>query len=206
MRDFATNIDDTHQEASGTIRAMGASYQANSYELLVSKWAHLSQGHMHGLLDACHLLATALDAAAEYIVAMKLECIAELIAMAVAFVADQAAAVATLGLAEAAMALIVKAAETAVDFLVQQLVQYIISKVVEAALTPLLALIEKAVAGMTYSALEDMLGVSGSDAGGGFMIHPDELLAHAEVLARHADTVEQHAQTFAANIEGLNFA
>lgn len=29
VRDFATNIDDTHQQATGTIRAMGASYQAN---------------------------------------------------------------------------------------------------------------------------------------------------------------------------------
>ncbi|GAA1271882.1 hypothetical protein GCM10009665_70010 [Kitasatospora nipponensis] len=205
VRDFATNIDGTHQQAGETIKAMGDAYQANSYDLLVSKWAHLSQGHMSDLLNACHALATALDAAAGYIVAMKLECIAELTAMAIAFAADQAAAVATLGLAEAAVALVIKGAEAAVDFLQQQLVQYIIAQVVEAALTPLLGVIEKAVAGMTYSALEDMLGVSGTGTGDGFRIHPEELDAHAKVFAQHAEAVKGHAQTFSGNIAGLDF-
>jgi uncharacterized protein YukE len=205
VRDFANNIDDTHQQVTGTVQAMGASYQANSYDLLVSKWAHLSQGHMHDLLSACHALATALDAAADYIVAMKLDCIGELTAMAISFAADQAAAVATLGLAEAAVGLIIEAAEQAVDFLEQQLIQYIIAQVVEAALTPLLGLIEKAVAGMTYSALEDMLGVSGGGVGDGFMVHPAELESHAQVLAQHAQTVKAHAQTFSGNIAGLSF-
>jgi len=205
VRSFATNIDDTHQQATSTVKAMGGSYQANSYDLLVSKWAHLSNGHMSDLLSACHLLATALDAAADYIVAMKLECIAELVILAVTFVADQAAAVATFGLAEAAEALVVEAAEKAVDFLKQQLIQYIIAQVVEAALTPLLGVITKAVAGMTYSALEDMLGVSGSGPGDGFTVHPDDLRAHAKVFAQHAQTVQGHAQTFSGGLAGLSF-
>ncbi|GAA2263133.1 MULTISPECIES: WXG100-like domain-containing protein [Kitasatospora] len=207
VREFATNIDDTHHQATGTIKAMADAYQANSYELLVSKWAHLSQGHMNELVEACHVLATALDAAAEFIVAMKLECIAELIALAVSFVADQAAAVLTLGLAEAAEALVIAAAEKAVDYLEQQLVQYITSKVIEAALPPLLALIEKAVAGMAYSALEDLLGVSGAgqSRGDGFMVHPEQLRAHAEVFARHAETVQGHAEALSGKMAALSF-
>ena len=205
VRTFATSIEDTHQQATSTVKAMGSAYQANSYELLVSKWAHLSNGHMSDLLTACHALATALDAGADYIVAMKLDCIAELVALAVSFVADQAAAVATFGLAEAAEALIVEAAEKAVDFLEQQLIQYIIAQVVEAALTPLLGVIMKAVAGMTYSALEDMLGVSGNGPGDGFTVHPDELRGHAKVFAQHAETVQGHAQTFSGGIAGLSF-
>jgi uncharacterized protein YukE len=204
VRDFAHNIEDTHQQATDTVKAMSEHYQGNSYELLVSKWAHLSQGHMQDLLDACQVLATALDAGADYIVAMKMECIGELIGLSASFVADQAAAVATLGLAEAAMALIVKAAEMAVDFQ-QQLVQYIIGEVIEAALTPLLGVVEKAVAGMTYSALEDMLGVTGNGPGDGFMIHPDNLRAHAQLFAVHAETVQGHAQTLSGNLAGLSF-
>jgi uncharacterized protein YukE len=205
VREFAHDIEGTHQQATSTVQAMNQHYQGNSYELLVSKWAHLSQGHMSELLTACHVLADALDVGADYIVAMKLDCIAELAALTASFAADQAAAVATLGLAEAAMALIVKAAETAVDFLEQQLIQYIIAQIVEAALTPLLGVVEKAVAGMSYSALEDMLGVTGSGPGDGFMIHPENLRAHAQLFAGHAETVQGHAQALTGKLAGMTF-
>ncbi|MFE9425951.1 hypothetical protein ACFYNO_23660 [Kitasatospora sp. NPDC006697] len=205
VRDFATNIDATHQQATSTIQAMGDAYQANSYELLVSKWAHLSQGHMSELLNACHVLATALDAAADFIVGLKVETIAELVVMAAAFVADQAAAAFTFGLSEAAVPLIIEGAEKLVEALEQQLVQYIIAQVLEVALTPLLGLIEKAVGGLSYEALEDTLDAAGGGPGSGFRIHPDELRAHAAVFLQHADTVQGHAQTLSANIAGLDF-
>jgi hypothetical protein len=205
VRTFASNIEGTHQQATATVKAMGASYQANSYDLLVSKWAHLSQSHMHDLLEACSVLATALDDGADYIVAMKLSCIAELTVMAVSFVADQAAAVLTFGIAEAAEALIVEAADLAVDYMEQTIIQYILAQVIQAALTPLLGIVEKAVAGMTYSALENMLGVSGS-IGDGFAIQPDDLRNHAKTLAQHAADVKAHAQTLTGNLAGLNFA
>jgi uncharacterized protein YukE len=206
VRDFATNIDDTHQQAGSTIKAMGDAYQANSYELLVSKWAHLSQGHMTDLLDACHVLATALDAAADFIVGLKVETIAELVVMAATFVADQAAAAFTFGLSELAMPLIIEGAEKIVQVLEQQLIQYILAQVVEAALTPLLGLIEKAVSGISYTALEDMLDASGGGGGSGFMIHPEELKAHAAVFAQHADSVQSHAGALSDNIAGLDFS
>ncbi|MFC1400939.1 MULTISPECIES: hypothetical protein [Streptacidiphilus] len=206
VRDFAAEIDGTHRQATATVTAMKESYQANSYELLVSKWAHLSQGHMSELQTGCSLLATALDAAADYIVAMKLECIADLVVLAASFVADQAAAVVTLGLAEAAEAAIVEAADLAVEYLKQMVIQYITAQVIEAALTPLLGTVEKAVAGMSYSALEDMLGVSGSGPGDGFRIHPADLTAHAQVLGQHAQTVQGHAEVFAGKFAGLDFS
>lgn len=205
VRTFASGIEGTHQDATATLQAMNSAYQANSYDLLVSKWAHLSQGHMQDLLEACSVLATALDAAADYIVAMKMECIAELAIMAATFVADQAAAVATLGLAEAAEVAIVEGAKKLVEFLKQELIQYIIGQVINAALTPLLGVVEKAVAGMSYSALEDMLGVSGGGAGDGFMVHPDQLREHAATFTGHAEMVRMHAQTFSSNMSGVSF-
>lgn len=205
VRTFASGIEGTHQDATATLKTMNSAYQANSYDLLVSKWAHLSQGHMRDLLDGCSVLATALDAAADYIVGLKMECIAELGVLAASFIADQAAAVATFGLAEAAEALIVKAAEKLVEFLKQELIQYITAQVINAALTPLLGVVEKAVAGMSYSALEDMLGVSGSGPGDGWMVHPEELRGHAEKFGAHAETARGHAQTFASNMAGVSF-
>lgn len=206
VRDFASNIEDTHSQASSTLQQLGQAYQGASYEMLVSKWAHLSQGHMSVLIDACHVLGTALEGAADFIVAMKVEAIGELIGMAAAFVADQAAAVATFGLAEAGLALIEEAAEKLVDFLTQQLIQHIVGEVIEAALKPLLGLVEQAVHGMTYAALEDMLGVSGGAAGTGFGIDPDALSAHAGVFRDHAETVAGHAQTFSSAVSGLSFS
>lgn len=205
VRDFAHNIESAHGDATATLKQMGADYQGQSYEMLVSKWAALSQQHMTVLTDACGVLATALDVAAGVIVGMKGEAIGELIAMAAAFFADQAAAVATLGLAEAAIPLIEAGAKRLVDYLTQQLVQYITGQVIDAALTPLLGLVEKAVSGMTYSALEDMLGAGGS-AGAGFSINPNAVATHAATVRGHADTVAGHAQNFANQVSGMSFA
>lgn len=205
VKQFASALQDTHNQASSTLQQLADSYQGASYNLLVSKWAHLSQGHMSTLMEACNVLSTALDAAADVIVGMKVEAIGELVAMAAAFVADQAAAVATFGLAEAAVALIEEAAEKLVDYLTQQLIQHIVGEVIEAALKPLLGLIEKAVSGMTYAALEDMMGV-GDAVGSGFSMDPQAVTAHAEVFARHAETVAGHAETFSSAVSGLSFA
>jgi uncharacterized protein YukE len=102
VRTFADNIDGTHQAASSTIRQMSSAYSGSSYEQLVASWARMSNRHMTELVDACHTVATAVDVAADAIVAAKMAAIGELAAMAASFLADQAAAVITFGAAEAA--------------------------------------------------------------------------------------------------------
>jgi uncharacterized protein YukE len=102
IQEFADNLKGTHQDATNTIQQMGEAYQAASYDTLVQRWAEMSSTHMTELLTACQDVVTALHAAADYIVAMKVSAIAELVGLAAAFVADQAAAVATFGLAKAA--------------------------------------------------------------------------------------------------------
>lgn len=206
VRQFASDIGDTHDQASSTLQALGDAYQGNSYELLVSKWAALTQGHMTALLDACKVLADALEAAAVAIVGLKAEAIAELVVLAATFVADQAAAVVTFGLSEVALPLIEEAAEKLVDTLTQMLIQEIVGKVVEAALKPLLALVQKAASGISFSALEDMLGVGGGSGGTGYSMDPGAVTTHAATFGQYADTVGTHAQTFATNVAGLNFS
>jgi uncharacterized protein YukE len=208
VRDFASNLQDTHSAASSTISQMSAAYSGSSYEQLVASWAHMSNSHMQELQEGATVVATALDAAADVIVAMKMEAIGQLVVMAATFVADQAAAVATLGLAEAAEAAVIAGAKEIVKFLEQELVQHIMGEVIGKAVEPLEAVVEKAVSGLTYKAVGAILGApaSGGAAGGSFSMIPADLQEHAETMQGHADTVAGHAQEFVARAGTVSFA
>ena len=101
-RDFATAVRTTHDDATSAVAGIARAYQGSTTDAMSSGWARMSARHMDEIVDGCHVLANALDVAAGYIVAQKAEAVAVLVGMAAAFVADQAAAVATAGLAEAA--------------------------------------------------------------------------------------------------------
>jgi uncharacterized protein YukE len=205
VRAFADSIDGTHQAASSTIRQMGSAYSGSSYEQLVATWARMTTGHMNELVDACHTVATAVDAAADAIVAAKLAAIGELVGMAAAFVADQAAAVATFGIAEAGEALIVEGAKKLVNGLVNQLEQHILGEVIGKAVGPLEAVVERAVGGLVFQGAQAALGAPGGSVGSSFGIAPDELRGHAQALRGHADAVAGHARSFGAAISGVSF-
>ena len=206
VREFADSLHGTHQDATAAVNKMSDAYQGASYEALLAKWSSLSNSHMNDMITACHAVADALDVAVGVIVAMKLDAIAELVALAVSFVADQAAAVVTLGIAEAAEALIVLAAEKAVDYLEMQAENYIIAQVIDATLTPLAGVVAQAVGGLVYQATESALGVQGSGAGGtGFSINPQMLNTHAQIMHTHAETVAGHAQVLQGRLAGLSF-
>ena len=212
VRDFGTSVDSTHQAASDTIRKMGEHYQANSYEQLVATWSRMSDSHMTELVGACRVTAVALDLTADGIVAAKLSVITELGIMAAEFVADQAAAVVTLGAAEAAEALLVEATKKIVNAVLQQVEQQIIGELIEKAVGPLEQVVERALGGLVFRGLEAALGDPDASAAGaaggageGFRIHPDELMNHSAALHGHADEVLGHADRFGAAAAGISF-
>ena len=202
VAEFADSIESTHQDATDTIGAMGDAYQADSYQQLVQRWADMSATHMTELLDACRNVVTALNAAADYIVAMKVSAIAELVGLAAAFVAEQAAAVVTFGASEAAAVATDELAEQAMDFLEQQLVQYIISEVVEAGFKALGPVIERAIEGFVFNAAAGALGVS---TGPGYAVHPEKLRGHAATMRGHAETVSSHAALLSSRLAGVTY-
>jgi uncharacterized protein YukE len=208
VREFASNIEGTHSAATSTISQMQAAYTGASYERLVEVWTHMSSSHMQDMIEACGVVATALDVAADVIVAMKGEAIAQLVVMAASFVADQAAAVVTFGIAEAAEAAIIAGAKEVVKYLENQLVQHIMGELIGKAVEPLEAVVEKAVSGLTYEAVGAILGVpsGGGAAGASFSMMPDELRSHAATLEGHADTVAGHAEDFVAKAGSVSFA
>ena len=206
VRDFASSLDSTHQAATTTIQNMQEHYQGGSYDQLVAAWSQMSSSHMQDLQDGSKVVAEALDVAADAIVGLKTAAIAELIVMAATFVADQAAAVLTFGIAEAAEAAIIAGARELAKVLEQELEQYIIGQLIEAAITPLESVVEKAVNGLVFNAVSDIVGGGSSAAvGASFGIEPDQLAAHAQELQGHADTVAGHAQDFASKMSSLNF-
>jgi hypothetical protein len=202
-RAFAQAVENTHTDATRTIAAIADAHRGASTEAMSSGWQALSAEHVYEVVDACHVLAEALDVAAGYIVAQKAEAAAVLVGMAAAFVADQAAAVATFGLAEAAVPLIIEGAERLVKSLVMDLEQHLVGRVIEAAAKPLIAKVEKSMTGLDWSGSVGTEGGSGS----GQWISVDPVAARAQltVLRSHAAAMRSHGERFAAAVAGLGF-
>jgi hypothetical protein len=200
VRDFRQAVQTTHQDATEAVAAITKAHQSVSTEVMQSGWAKLSAQHVDELTAGCAVLADALDAAAGYIVAQKAEAIAVLVGMAAAFFADQAAAVVTLGLSEAAMPLIIEGAEAVVKSLVADLEQYIIGMVIEAAAKPLFAKVEAAMTGLDWSK-------SGAVAGQpeGVRLHPAAVREQTQALRGYAAALREHGAAFQTDVRGLSF-
>jgi len=200
-REFATAVRTTHDDATRTVAGIASVYRAASTDQMTSGWAKLSAAHIDEIVDGCHVLAGALDAAVGYIVAQKAEAAAVLIGMAAAFVADQAAAVATAGIAEAAAPLIIEGAEQLVKSLVMDLQQFVIGEVIEAAARPLFAKIEAAMTGLDWS----QSGAATVSPDAELSLDAAAVAGHVAALETHAETMRQHGANFRAAVAGLSF-
>jgi hypothetical protein len=140
------------------------------------------------------------EGAAGYIVAQKAEAAAVLVGLAAAFVADQAAAVATAGIAEAAVPLLIEGAERLVKSLIMDLQQHVIGEVVEGAAQPLFAKIGEAMSGLDWS----------QSGGGGpepvqVQIDPAAVRTQLGIMREHAVQMRQHGARFSMAVGGLGF-
>jgi DNA-binding transcriptional regulator YdaS (Cro superfamily) len=200
VREFRSSIEGVHAESSAAVAAITRAHQSVSTEAMQSGWASLTSRHVSELTAGCSVLADALDVAAGYIVAQKAEAIGALVGMAAAFVADQAAAVVTLGLAEAAVPALVAGAEAVVRSLAADIEQYIIGTVVAAAARPLFAKVEEALADLDWSQ-------SGASAGPpvSVVLDPPSVRAETEALRGHAASLQAHAAAFQQGVQGLSF-
>jgi hypothetical protein len=200
VREFGQAVEQTHQDATSAVQGIAQTHQGASTEAMRSGWANLSSAHVTEIVEGCEVLAVALEGWAAYIVVQKGIAIAELVTMAASFVADQAAAVATFGLAEAAVPVIIAAAKKLAESLIDDLEQYIMGKVIEAAAKPLFAKVESALSGLDWSQ-------SGATSGSarGFSVDLQELEAQAGQMKVHAETMRQHAAKLGSGIAGLAF-
>jgi hypothetical protein len=199
VRQFRQAVITTHQNATASVAKIATVHKGASTEAMTSGWAKLSAAHVDEITTASTVLADALDAAGAYIVGQKAIAIGELIGLAAAFVADQAAAVVTLG-SEAALPLIEVAAEKLVESLEMDLQQYIAGQVIEAAAKPLFAKITAALSGLDWSQ-------SGATAGKqpGLSVDPAAVAAQTMMLRKQATALRSQASDLAAQVRGLKF-
>jgi hypothetical protein len=176
VREFGQAVQATHDDATRSVAGIAAAYRGSATDTMLSGWGKMSAAHVDEIVDGCRVLASALDVAAGYIVTQKAEAVAVLIGLAASFVADQAAAVATAGIAEAAVPLIVAGAERVVKSLIMDLEQHVIGSGAAAAARP------------------DEI-----------FLDPDALARHVGALRSHAATMRAYGATFAGRVAGLGF-
>ncbi len=201
VRRFGQAVETTHRDATQRVQGIAAAYQSTASARMVDGWQKMSDTHVTEIVDGCEVLAGALDVAAAYIVTQKGIALAELVGMASAFAADQVAAVVTLGLAEAAAPVIIAAGKRLMESLLLDLEQHLIATVANAALEPLMAKVDAAVAGLDWS----QSGAEGPAGDGKVELNADDARGHAMALDWTAAEMRGHAQTFAAGIRALQF-
>lgn len=157
LRTYATDLSDTHGAAHDEVMALSSDYSSPSYDVLAERWAHFSSTHVSELVDACRAFATALDVAADAVIAAKSAILAALVAMAAEIAADQAAAVFTFGLAEAAIPALVAGTRAIVKAALDQLEQTLVAEGLEAVIGPLEDKLASALQNMVLQGVEGAL-------------------------------------------------
>ncbi|MFD8250737.1 hypothetical protein [Nocardia sp. NPDC059691] len=201
VRTFSTNIQQTHESATQTVKDIGSVYSGYSYDQLAASWAQVSATHIADFDHACRTVATALDVAAGVITAMKVAVIAELAAMAASY-----AAVIASPAGPAAAPLLTAAARRLCTEMQEALVQYIAIEIVSKAIEPFEDTIDRMINGVVYDAMARTPGMPSDSAAAKMLsIEPDEVLRYADILTNHADEVLRHATIFADNVSQLDF-
>ena len=201
VREFGQAVERTHQDASDAVQQLAQAHQGASTQQMASGWAELSNAHVTEIVEGAAIVAAALDAWAAYIVVQKGIAIGQMVEMAVEFFADQAAAVATFGIAEAALPAIIAAGQAAGKSLIEDLEQYVLGKVIDAALKPFMAKVQAMLSGLDWGNTSS----AGSGAGSGFSLDEAAVRSQLSVLRSHADTMNGHGQTLRNGLAGLSF-
>ncbi|MGH3831896.1 MAG: hypothetical protein ACRDRS_15860 [Pseudonocardiaceae bacterium] len=199
-KDAAGSIDSTHRRVADVRQV----YDSGSYEALLNEWGSQTRSHMQTLVEGCHYLADGLDIAAEGIVAMKAKVIVQLGIAAAEFAADQAAAVATAGIAEAALPVLIAATNRLINGLLTQLEQEVLGHFVEKVLGPVQAEVERAVAKLTYQ--QSAGALLGPEGTGGIKADTEHMRVHAEAIHREGEGASSGGARLAGKLSGLSFA
>ncbi len=202
LRTYAAQCEQSHDTAHGVITGkLQEAYTAQSYSALAQVWTEQSSGHMKDMIEACRVFADALDVAAIGVEGMKGEVIAQLVIAAAEFAADQAAAVVTFGIAEAAEVVFVEAQNKIVSAILQRFETEVVGKLVDATIGPVLERIDAAAQRLLFME-------AGQIAGGPppvLKLDTEAMRTHAGTLVTEADTNLQNGRTFRNRTGALTF-
>lgn len=198
-RQFGSAVQTTHEDAGRQVAGIASAYTSASSDKMNDGWTRLSTRHVQEITEGCAVLASALDVAADYIIAAKAAAVAQLLALAGEVGLDVVAGIFTGGLADALLPEIEAAADKVVQSLIMDLEQTLLAKVISAALKPLMTKVEAALSGLDWS----QSGAVSGGQGAGLEFDAPTARAHAQALATYAQDMRSHAQVFASKIRGL---
>lgn len=212
-REFGQAVEQTHQDATDAVNNIAQAYQGASTQAMTSGWGQLSETHVKEVTAATSILADAIDAWAVYVVVQKGQAIAQMVELAIGYATALAAAPETFGASLAALPGLEELGEALGNSLINDLEQYVIGKVIEAASKPLADKIEAMMQGLDWSNSQgggDQSGSGGSgDSGsagsGGIQLDMGAVQQHVSTLRQHAETMRSHAADFHAKAAGINF-
>jgi hypothetical protein len=203
LRRYAASCQDAHDVTHGVVTGgLQEAYAAQSYTALAEVWGSQTQGHMKTLIEGCRLLADALDVAAVGVEAMKDACIVQLGLAAAELIGDQAAAVFTLGLSEAAAVAEIELQNKLLDGILKRFEQEVIGVLVDKTIGPLKEQIEHAVSQLL---LEEVAHVAVGAPTPGLKLDTAMMRTHAGTISGQAEASLQHGHSFYSEVGHLTF-
>ena len=201
-REFGQAVGQTHEDATQAVANIAEAYQGSSSQAMSNGWAHLSATHVREVTEACSVLADALDAWAIYVVVQKGQALLQLVELAMGYVAALAAAPETFGASLAALPELEELGEALGNSLIQDLEQYVIGQVIEAASKPLAAKVEAMLQGLDWKNAPGGVDPLGA---GSVRLDMGTVEQHVGALRQHAETMRSHAATFRSQAAGIQF-
>ncbi|EWM14652.1 LigA protein [Kutzneria sp. 744] len=166
LRELGSELSSNNGDAKSEIEEMLGVNSAESLEIFEALWKKLAEGHLQQLGEGMDLLATGLDIAAVVIMAMKLAAIVQLVILAAEIIADQAAAIETLGASEALAVAQTEITEQIVKQAIEQAIQTVEQQLLSVVEGPIFAALESAGTELATQLVGDALGThQGLDMG-----------------------------------------
>lgn len=189
----------THQRVHVDVAAV---YQAQSYATLVEAWGQGSKKHMDELIEVARLVADAIDVLAAGVVAMKGKVLVQLGLAAGEFAADQAASVATLGLAETALPVLYEVQNRLLNAILQEFENEVVDYVIDHTIGPLLERVGVAVERLAFTEIAGMaLGPSTQTVN----VDTAEMKRHAGLIRQDAITHQSNGRQLVGRLDSLNY-
>lgn len=197
VRKFAEDFNRVHGDADKLVAGMDA--QGMWYRALTG-WVKRTNADSQEIHVACEIVAVALDAAAVMIKVTQDACLVALAGLGAAFIGSLAAALATGGLAGAMTFAIGTAAKKIVTAMEQALVGYLIGEVLEKAIQPLAALVDRVIS--EYGRPTEDMEPGQAQV---FEMNLDQVAAAANQFDLFANQIAEAGDTFANTLAGLTF-
>jgi hypothetical protein len=166
FRQYADSVEAARQHGDAHIGVVPHENEGAAAEALTGKWANRSSPNIGKLHGICYDFAEALDVAAAAVETAKCAVIAQLAALAVEVVADQAGAIETFGLTEALAAAQVTATRVIVRDLLKALEKQLIDQLLQQARAAVTAGVAGMVGELVFEATADMQGTARAQGGG----------------------------------------